>query len=426
MSTHILQPDRSTADDPFSVAQLTALVKGLLETAFPHVWVAGELSNVVRPQSGHVYFTLKDDSAQLRSVMWRGQAARLPMKLQDGMEVVCRGHLDVYAARGSYQLVVDEMQARGVGQLELALRQLRDRLAKEGLFDAARKRPLPQFPRTIAVVTSPTGAAIRDFLQVVLRRWHGVHILIVPTRVQGQGASEEIAAAIRTVGRLTLPIDVLVVTRGGGSLEDLWAFNEEPVVRAIAASTIPTVSAVGHEIDVTLADLAADVRALTPSEAAERVVLKVEDVLADLRNREQRLKIAMRSRLDLARARLDALGQRPVFLRPLDRLHDLSRRLDELGLRARRSITQQHETTQQRLRGLAGLLESLSPLSVLERGYTVTMLGPTGRPIRDASELSVGQQMTTRFSRGWVASRVEQVEPDVGPHCTDRSQGESE
>ncbi|MFV2070596.1 MAG: exodeoxyribonuclease VII large subunit, partial [Pirellulales bacterium] len=168
------------------------------------------------------------------------------------------------------------------------------------------------------------------------------------------------------------------------------------------------------------------VRALTPSEAAERVVLKAEDVLADLRNREQRLRIAMRSRLDLARARLDALGQRPVFLRPLDRLHDLSRRLDELGLRARRSITQQHETTQQRLRGLAGLLESLSPLSVLERGYTVTMLGPTGRPIRDASELSVGQQMTTRFSRGWVASRVEQVEPDVGPHCTDRSQGESE
>ena len=426
MSTHILQPDRSTADDPLSVAQLTALVKGLLETAFPHVWVAGELSNVVRPQSGHVYFTLKDDAAQLRSVMWRGQAARLPMKLQDGMEVVCRGHLDVYAPRGSYQLVVDEMQPRGVGQLELALRQLRDRLAKEGLFDAARKRPLPQFPRTIAVVTSPTGAAIRDFLQVVLRRWHGVHILIVPTRVQGQGASEEIAAAIRTVGRLTLPIDVLVVTRGGGSLEDLWAFNEEPVVRAIAASTIPTVSAVGHEIDVTLADLAADVRALTPSEAAERVVLKAEDVLADLRNREQRLRIAMRSRLDLTRARLDALGQRPIFLRPLDRLHDLSRRLDEISLRARRSITQQHETTQQRLRGLAGLLESLSPLSVLERGYTVTMPGPAGPPIRDVNELSVGQQMTTRFSRGWATSRVERIEPDVGPHCTDQSQDESE
>jgi len=434
MSTHLLQPERSTADAPLSVAQLTALVKGLLETAFPRLWVAGELSNVVRPQSGHVYFTLKDDTAQLRSVMWRGQAARAPMKLQDGLEVVCRGHVDVYAPRGSYQLVVEEIQPRGLGQLELALRQLRDRLAKEGLFDRDRKRPLPRFPKTIAVVTSPTGAAIRDFLQVVRRRWHGVHVLIVPTRVQGHGASDEIAAAIRTVGRLRLPVDVVVVTRGGGSLEDLWAFNEEPVVRAIAASPIPTVSAVGHEIDVTLADLVADVRALTPSEAAERVVLKAADVLADLGSREERLRIAMRGRLELSRARVDAIAHRPVFLRPLDPIRDLSRRLDELDIRARRSIRQCYETAQQRLGGVAGLLESLSPLRVLQRGYTVTLSRRTGTPIRDTSELVVGGQITTRFYRGWATSRVEQVEPTTEPdtqrttepHRADRSRRESE
>ncbi len=282
-------PANPSTQRPLSVWELTSQIKDLLEAAFPTVWVAGEVSNFARPQSGHCYLTLKDDRAQLRAVMWRGVAIRIRFDLHDGLEVICRGHLDLYAARGSYQLVIEDVVPKGMGALELALRQLREKLAREGLFDRERKRPLPAFVRRIAVVTSPTGAAIRDFLQVLGRRWRGADVLVVPVRVQGEGAAAEIAAAIETVNRLppekgdilhlcaekqNVPFfrpDCLVVTRGGGSMEDLWAFNEEAVVRAIAASRIPVISAVGHEIDVTLSDLAADVRALTPSEAAELV-----------------------------------------------------------------------------------------------------------------------------------------------------------
>ncbi|MGC3971230.1 MAG: exodeoxyribonuclease VII large subunit [Pirellulales bacterium] len=248
------------AEQVLSVEQLTLRLKGLLEESFPAVWVTGEISNFSRPSSGHCYFTLKDDAAQIRAVMWRGTASRLKFDLHDGLEVVCFGAIDVYAQRGSYQLVVSKVEPKGIGALELALRKLKEKLAAEGLFDRARKRPLPKFPRRIAFVTSPTGAAVRDFLEVLRRRWRGADVLIVPTRVQGDGAAQEIAAAIKRVNSYDLGIDVLVVGRGGGSLEDLWCFNEEPVVRAVAGSQIPTISAVGHEIDVTLCDLAADVR----------------------------------------------------------------------------------------------------------------------------------------------------------------------
>ncbi len=248
------------AQTVLSVSQLTAEIKDLLESAYPEVWVSGEISNFSRPQSGHCYFTLKDDEAQIRAVMWRMTAARVRFDLEDGLEVVCRGALDVYAPRGSYQLVVQQIEPKGLGALEQALRKLRARLAAEGLFDPGRKRPLPRFPRRIAVVTSPTGAAVRDFLEVLRRRWRGADVLVVPVRVQGEGSAAEIAAAIQMVNRLATPVDVLVVARGGGSLEDLWSFNEEIVVRAIHASQVPVVSGVGHEIDVTLADLVADVR----------------------------------------------------------------------------------------------------------------------------------------------------------------------
>ncbi len=243
-----------------SVSQLTAQIKGLVEQSFPGVWVAGEVSNFSRPQSGHCYFTLKDEKAQIRAVMWRGTATKLNFDMTDGLELVCHGRLDVYAPRGSYQLVVDQAHPQGVGSLELALRQLREKLAGEGLFDPARKRPLPKFPKRIGFVTSPTGAAIRDFLEVLRRRWTGVEVFVIPARVQGDGAAAEIAAGIRTANQISPSLDVLVVGRGGGSLEDLWAFNEEPVVRAVAASRLPTVTAVGHEIDVSLSDLAADIR----------------------------------------------------------------------------------------------------------------------------------------------------------------------
>ena len=253
------------AVEPLTVSALTAQVKGLIERQFQSVWVAGEVSNFSRPQSGHCYFTLKDDQAQIRAVMWRGSATRLDFQMTDGLELVCFGRLDVYAPRGSYQLVVDKAHPQGVGALELALRQLRDKLAAEGLFDPERKRPLPKFPRRIGFVTSPTGAAIRDFLEIARRRHSGIEILVIPARVQGECAADDIIRGIRLAHRLRPRPDVLVVGRGGGGVEDLWCFNEEKVVRAIAAAEIPVVSAVGHEIDVTLSDLAADVRAATPS-----------------------------------------------------------------------------------------------------------------------------------------------------------------
>ena len=272
-----------------TVSELTGQIKELLEEGLPAVWVAGEISNMSRPQSGHVYLTLKDDRAQIRAVLWRSTALQLRFALADGLDVICRGTIDVYAPRGSYQLVIRQIEPQGEGALQLALRQLKAKLAAEGLFDENRKRPLPRYPRRVAFVTSPTGAAIRDFLEVIGRRWRGLDVLVIPARVQGEGAAAEIAAGIRAANRLAHRPDVLVVGRGGGSLEDLWCFNEEVVVRAIVASEIPVVSAVGHEIDVTLADFAADRRALTPSEAAELVVPDREELLLRLDSNRQRL-----------------------------------------------------------------------------------------------------------------------------------------
>jgi len=393
-----------------SVWELTVQIKDLLETSFPTVWVAGEISNFARPQSGHCYLTLKDERAQLRAAMWRSTAVRVRFDLHDGLEVICRGHVEVYAPRGNYQLIIEHIEPRGIGALELALRQLRERLGREGLFEAARKRPLPPFVRRIAVVTSPTGAAIHDFLQVLARRWRGADVLLLPTRVQGEGAAAEIAAAIETANRLALPIDCLVVTRGGGSLEDLWAFNEEVVVRAIFASRIPVISAVGHEIDVTLSDLVADVRALTPSEAAELVAPAAEELAARLHQLQKRLLAAMRGRMGAVRSRLDGLAGHQAFRRPFQLVHDLARRLDELEMRSARAIRQQIKLARQRAASLAARLESLNPLAVLARGYSLTQRAADGRVIRNAAELSPGEQTRTRFARGQALSRVERIE----------------
>ncbi len=398
-----------TGQKTLSVSQLTAQVKDLLGGTFPAVWVEGEVSNFSRPQSGHCYFTLKDDKAQLRAVVWRGSAARLRFDPADGLEVICHGHLDVYAPRGSYQLVVEQMEPKGVGALELALRKLRAKLAGEGLFDAERKKPLPTFPRRIAVVTSPTGAAMQDFLEVLRRRWRGTDVLVAPTRVQGDGAAEEIAAAIRTVGQIRPAVDLMVVGRGGGSLEDLWAFNEEPVVRAIAAARVPVISAVGHEIDVTLSDLAADVRALTPSEAAELAVPSATDVAARLQTLRCRLESAMRGTVGQARTRLDMVAQGRPFRRPLERVHELGRRLDELAARAGRSIGQTQQAARARLSSLSGKLDTLSPLAVLNRGYSLTQREADGELVRDAADLTPGERIVTRLAKGQAVSTVEQT-----------------
>ena len=291
----------------------------------------------------------------------------------------------------------------------MAFRQLHAKLAAEGLFKPEHKRALPTFPRRIAFVTSPTGAAIHDFLQILRRRWQGVEILVIPTRVQGDGAAEEIVASIQMANRLSPLPDVLVVGRGGGSLEDLWCFNEETVVRAIFSSRVPVVSAVGHEIDVTLADLAADVRALTPSEAAERVVPSAEEMLDRLRNHGRRLVGSLRRRATEARSRLDGLATRRVFRRPHQRVRDLARGLDEVEMRCNRALRNRVSQTRQRMVGLAGRLESLSPLAVLARGYSLTWRTRDGQLIQDAGTLSSGEHITSRLAHGEVVSCVEGI-----------------
>jgi exodeoxyribonuclease VII large subunit len=407
---HEPRPDEQA---PLSVAQLTALIKETLESAFPSVWVSGEMSDISRPQSGHVYFTLKDSQAQIRGVMWRSAASKLRFDLEDGMEVICRGNVDVYPPRGSYQLVVRQIEPRGVGALQLAFQQMQQKLAAEGLFDASHKKSLPRFPRRLAIVTSPTGAAIRDFLEVLRRRWNNVEVLVVPVRVQGQGAAEEIAAGIRLANQIRPQVDTLVVGRGGGSLEDLWSFNEEQVVRAIFASEVPVVSAVGHEIDVTLSDLVSDVRALTPTEAAELIVPSTEETLAVLENYRRRITASLRSRANEARAQLASLAQRRVLRRPLERLHDLARRIDDLDLRGRLAIRRSLDQSKQQLASRASRLEGLSPIAVLGRGYSITHRADDGELVRSVSQVRIGDRLRTRFADGETISRIEQTKNET-------------
>lgn len=406
-----------------SVTQLNTLIKEVLSETFPLVWVSAELSDVAQPRSGHIYLTLRDETAQIKGVIWRNTAARLPFQLEDGQHVICAGSLDVYPPRGTYQLVIREIEPQGVGALQLAFRQLHAKLAAEGLFEAERKRPLPRIPRRVTVVTSPTGAAIRDFLEVLRRRWRGIEVLIVPTRVQGAGASAEIARAIRVAHRMEPAPDAIVITRGGGSLEDLWCFNEEEVVRAVSDSPIPTISAVGHEIDVTLCDLAADVRALTPSEAAERLVPSRDEVRAMLDSLGKRMVVSLRGRAVTARQRLDALARRRPFARPFDPIHDRARRLDELEQRTERAFGRRLERLDDRLGALAARLDGLSPLRVLGRGYSVTQRAADGHVVRNVSDVRIGDQILTRLFAGSIRSRVESTGSD-GSAITSPGDGE--
>lgn len=414
-TAHSAQSTLPDGVEPMSVSALTARIKGTLEEEIPAVWVTGEVSNFSRPQSGHCYLTLKDDHAQVRAVVWRGSAAKMRFELRDGLQLVCHGRLDVYPPRGSYQLVIDRAHPAGEGALELALRQLREKLGAEGLFDPQRKRPLPRFPKRIGFVTSPTGAAVRDFLQVLDRRWRGSRVMIVPTRVQGEGAADEIAAAIKMANRIQPGLDVLVVGRGGGSLEDLWAFNEEAVVRALAASRVPTISAVGHEIDVTLSDFAADVRALTPSEAAERAVPSAEELGSRLSTLDRRLHQTLLRRLGLARERIERLASRRPFARPHALYEAHARRLDELGSGATRSVRRLLRDQSARLASLSGKLESLSPLAVLGRGYSLTQ-DARGAIVRTSAGLTSGDTLTVRFARGSADCTVQRAHDPSEEH----------
>ena len=391
-----------------TVSELTREIKDQLESHYPDVWVTGEISNCRPARSGHVYLTLKDDQSQISAVIWKSTAARLKFDLADGLEVVARGGVEVYLPRGQYQLVIKQLTPKGVGALELAFRQLQERLSAEGLFDAERKQPIPRFPRRIALVTSPTGAAVRDMLQVITRRWPAVEIVLLPVRVQGAGAAEEIARAIELVPALPR-VDVVIAGRGGGSLEDLWAFNEEIVARAIAECPIPLVSAVGHEIDVSIADLVADVRALTPSEAGELVVPHRDEFTAALTAARSRLTGALQQRAQRARGLLTGLATRPVLVRPHGRIRELAGRVDELQRRIDHAVRATTRSNRDRLGTAAAALQALSPLEVLGRGYSVTRTAD-GNVVRNTGQLEVGSQISTTLADGQVTSRVETIE----------------
>jgi len=307
-----------------TVGELTRSLKQVVEEAYTSVWVEGEVSNLARPSSGHQYLTLKDDEAPLRAVIYRGIGLRMRFELRDGMRIIVRGRLTLFMPRGEYQLLIEEVHPKGIGPLELAFRQLKEKLSVKGYFEPQRKKKLPRIPRRVALVTSATGSAVRDMLEILSRRWPAVEVWICPVRVQGEGAAPEIAAALAMLNQLcppdAVPIEVLIVGRGGGSLEDLWPFNEECVAEAIYASRIPVVTGIGHEDDLTIADMVADCRALTPSEAAERIVPDRSDVLKWLAGLENRWLGLLSRRVQELRSRLDDLANRGVFRNPLERV----------------------------------------------------------------------------------------------------------
>ena len=430
---------------------MTGLLRTSIEEQFSDVWLEGELSNLRAPGSGHVYCTLKDKTSQIRAVLFRSSAVRLRFVLQEGLQVLVRGRLTVYEPRGEYQIVLDTVEPKGIGALQLAFEQLKARLAAEGLFDQDRKKPIPAFPRTVGVVTSLTGAAIRDILAVLRRRWPTLHILIAPVQVQGESAGRQIAGALTALNDLGT-VDVIIVGRGGGSLEDLWSFNEEIVVRAIAVSRVPVVSAVGHEIDVTLADFVADLRAPTPSAAAEAVVPVLAEIVERLRELKVRLGQVMLRHCAFERQRLDAgirgvtdarfriqettqrtdemVGQLREMVQELlttwrERVHGVQRDLSSLNpiLAIKQGLATVPQLSK-RLEGQMGVvlvqhrhrihatlaqLNTLSPLAILGRGYSILQTVPAGQILRRANDVEVGQELEAQLASGRLGCMVTRV-----------------
>ncbi len=448
-----MSADRQPRREIYSIAQLNREARALLEGNFPLIWVEGEISNLARPASGHIYFTLKDEQAQVRCAMFKMRRRLLDFQPDNGSAVLARVRVSLYEARGDYQLIVEHLEEAGDGRLRRQFEQLKQRLAAEGLFDAARKRPLPELPRRIGVITSPSGAAIRDVLSALQRRFPAIPVLIYPVPVQGLDAPPAIVEALRTAARRN-ECDLLLLTRGGGSLEDLWAFNDEAVARAIADSPIPVVSAVGHEIDISIADFVADMRAATPSAAAELISPDRGEWLDTLRHWRGRLVRAIRTRLAREQRHLHAIGRH--LKHPGQRLREQAQRLDELELRLSRALHAQLRTRQarldtlrarlhgqspkrqlaalqqrlandrrrlraampqrleqerQRLTGLARALDAVSPLATLGRGYAIAQ-DSGGRVIRKASAVNVGDNVHVRLGEGRLDCRVEGITKD--------------
>jgi exodeoxyribonuclease VII large subunit len=419
----------------FSVSELTAAIRGLLETSFGDLWVEGEISNCRVWNTGHVYFTLKDGDAQIKAVMFRAAVRYLKFKPEDGLHVIARGRLGVYDPKGEYQIVCEHLEPHGLGALQLAFEQLKKKLQAEGLFERARKRPLPALPRKIGIVTSLDGAALRDIIKVLRRRHPNAHLVIRPTRVQGDGAAADVAEAVRAIVKVP-GVDVVIVGRGGGSIEDLQAFNQEPVARAIAASPVPVVSAVGHEVDVTIADFVADLRAPTPSAAAEMVVAAKDEFCSRIERLSQRLRTSVQTRLAMRgrhaaelthqlrrtstahiarrersyrslRLRLEARDLRRYFAVVRGRLTSADGRLSVAATRSR-------HRADSRLRTLAGRLENLSPLAVLARGYAVCWNADRTAIITRASAASPGDRVHVTLHEGELECEVRARETD-GP-----------
>jgi len=449
-------PERGLERRVLTVSELTARVRGTLEQEFFEVWVEGELSSCRVWNTGHMYFTLKDASAQIRGVMFRSAVRALRFTPNDGLRVVARGRVSVYSPKGEYQILCEHLEPAGLGARQLAFEQLKARLAAEGLFAAARKRPLPALPRKIGVVTSLDGAAVRDIVQILRRRYANVHLVIRPTRVQGEDAALDIARGVRAVSSVK-GVDVVIVGRGGGASEDLWAFNAEVVARAIAGCQVPIVSAVGHETDVTLADFVADLRAPTPSAAAELVVARKDELTANIERLERRMRAAAAARLHRCESRLRALDARPGLSGMVGRVAGRSRHIAELTHELRRAIREsvarrarRHRAQQflldafnprrrlsemrtrlvgadgrlltgwerrrhaadARLRSAAAGLESLSPLAVLARGYAVCWNAERTAVVRDAASVSPGDRVHVRLDRGELECDVRGTTPD--------------
>jgi len=399
----------------YSVAEITRLLKRHIEDEplFQYVTVCGEMSNFKHHTSGHMYFVLKDSESCLRCVMFRSYAGRLRFRPQDGLEVYATGAIGIYETGGVYQLYVQYLEPRGVGDLHLAFQQLKEKLQAEGLFDEARKRPIPFLPRRIGVVTSPTGAAVRDIITILHRRMPGVEILVAPALVQGKGAAASIVAALEALVQWG-DVDVIIVGRGGGSMEDLWPFNEEVVARAVAACPVPVISAVGHETDFTICDFAADLRAPTPSGAAELAVPVAAELLAALSEQELRLRRTFVQYVSRKREKLAHLERILQGYNPADTIRQRRQRMDELTQRMQQAVERRLAAQRRELYLAAQRLDSLSPLSVLGRGYAIVRDGQTGRLVVSTAQAEVGQEVEVLLQDGSLRTRIEKVQPESG------------
>lgn len=385
----------------WSVSDVNSAVRDMLENSFMPFWVRGEISNLVVHRSGHVYCSLKDEKCQIRAAFFGGANQVRNLKLQNGALIEAFGRITVYEVRGEYQFSIRSLRLAGMGELQMRFEELRQRLAAEGLFDQQRKRSIPQLPRSIGVVTSPTGAAIRDFLQIINRRFPNMHVRIYAAQVQGHGAAAQVAAGVEFFNRSGC--DVIVVTRGGGSMEDLWPFNEEILARAVAASRIPVVSAVGHEIDFTICDFVADLRVPTPSAAAELVIGRREELLDRIRRYEQILRQMLDYRMMESRSRLDRLANSAAFREPAHLLENRCRQLDELQMRMSHCAEIALNERRHRLESLAARLNILDPRRQLERGYAILADAATGKPITSVAGQQSGSELVAQLADGSLA-----------------------